>query len=237
MRDLVGICTKVEMVDVAIFGLTVCSRVSCCSYTIRYEQISPSVARSNCRRHCSSAPNKGPSRFQVQVPTLRMQAPLREEIAEFYDSLDPESLEQVIDDLGVEVRAAMALKRFRKQAKERAKARMQLNAAASWGKVRALAASLNRLSSSLQAKKLHQRKQQEAVNRMVLRETLAAWYQVTKYPTLSDLSMLPQVVLHMQKAKKVLQVGHPPPPPHSSKTVSMRDSGHFRPLYLHKSKK
>ena len=39
-----------------------------------------------------------------------MQAPLREEIAEFYDSLDPESLEQVIDDLGVEVRAAMALK-------------------------------------------------------------------------------------------------------------------------------
>ena len=67
-----------------------------------------------------------------------MQAPLREEIAEFYDSLDPESLEQVIDDLGVEVRAAMALKRFRKQAKERAKARMQLNAAASWGKVRAL---------------------------------------------------------------------------------------------------
>ena len=66
-----------------------------------------------------------------------MQAPLREEIAEFYDSLDPESLEQVIDDLGVEVRAAMALKRFRKQAKERAKARMQLNAAASWGKVRA----------------------------------------------------------------------------------------------------
>ena len=56
-----------------------------------------------------------------------MQAPLREEIAEFYDSLDPESLEQVIDDLGAEVRAAMALKRFRKQAKERAKARMQLN--------------------------------------------------------------------------------------------------------------
>ena len=51
-----------------------------------------------------------------------MQAPLREEIAEFYDSLDPESLEQVIDDLGAEVRAAMALKRFRKQAKERAKA-------------------------------------------------------------------------------------------------------------------
>ena len=57
-----------------------------------------------------------------------MQAPLREEIAEFYDSLDPESLEQVIDDLGAEVRAAMALKRFRKQAKERAKARMQLSA-------------------------------------------------------------------------------------------------------------
>ena len=28
-----------------------------------------------------------------------MQAPLREEIAEFYDSLDPESLEQVIDGL------------------------------------------------------------------------------------------------------------------------------------------
>ena len=73
-----------------------------------------------------------------------MQAPLREEIAEFYDSLDPESLEQVIDDLGVEVRAAMALKRFRKQAKERAKARMQLNAAASWGKVRALAVHMKR---------------------------------------------------------------------------------------------
>ena len=32
-----------------------------------------------------------------------MQAPLREEIAEFYDSLDPESLEQVIDDLGAEI--------------------------------------------------------------------------------------------------------------------------------------